>query len=270
MAIRLCVFDLGGTIVDKYSLSPFLSLKNVFKNKGINIDNSLIFKDMGKNKHDHINLILNDKSVSKDWFRVYSNYPDLLSDTQEIYEEFNRYQLNEGIQNIEILPETKKCINLLQENNISTGVTTGFNRPIMKNIREKLIEGNIYLDNYVSSTCLGKSGRPAPYMINYLMDKLSLSDPRKVIKVDDTVVGLQEGINAGCITVGVAKWSSYMKMKSYDQVLSKEEYIEKIKHSKEILMEANPDFIITSLDELYPLIEKINYSRSLYAKLRHL
>jgi len=53
-------------------------------------------------------------------------------------------------------------------------------------------------------------------------------------------------------------------------VLSKEEYIEKIKHSKEILMEANPDFIITSLDELYPLIEKINYSRSLYAKLRHL
>lgn len=257
--IRLCVFDLGGTIVDKYSLSPFLSLKNVFKKKGINIDNSLIFKDMGKNKHDHINLILNDKSVSRDWFQVHGKYPDLLGDTQNIYEEFNRYQLNDGIQNIEILPETKNCINLLQENNISTGVTTGFNRPIMMNIRDKLIKDNIYIDNYISSTCLQRPGRPNPYMIKHIMDQLSITNPKSVVKIDDTVVGIQEGKAAGCVTVGVAKWSTYMKMKSYDQVLSKEEYVERIKNSRLRLKEADPDFIVTSLDEVPALIETINY-----------
>lgn len=31
--IRLCVFDLCGTIVDKYSLSPFYSLRRVFNEK---------------------------------------------------------------------------------------------------------------------------------------------------------------------------------------------------------------------------------------------
>ena len=28
--IRACIFDLGGTIVDKYSLTPFLSLQKIF------------------------------------------------------------------------------------------------------------------------------------------------------------------------------------------------------------------------------------------------
>ena len=63
MSIRLAVFDLGGTIVDKYSLSPFISLKHAFKNKGIKIPNKLIFKDMGKSKLEHINDILNDKYI---------------------------------------------------------------------------------------------------------------------------------------------------------------------------------------------------------------
>ena len=255
--IRLCVFDLGGTIVDKYSLSPFLCLKEIFKNKGIDINDNLIFKDMGKDKKQHINLILNDEHIQKNWLHLYNRYPSM-TDSRIIYNEFNRYQLNEGMKNIEILPETKDCINLLNYNSISTGVTTGFNKPVMINIREKLIENDININHYVSSTCLGKPGRPAPYMINHIMDKLSIKDPQKVIKIDDTVVGLREGKLAGCITVGVAQWSTYMKMKSYGQVLTKEEHTEKIKNCRDTLREGDPDFIINSLNELYPLINMIN------------
>jgi len=255
--IRLCVFDLGGTIVDKYSLSPFLCLKDIFKNKGININDNLIFKDMGKDKKQHINLILNDEYVGRNWLQLYGRYPSMI-DERILYNEFNRYQLNEGMKNIEILPETKNCIHLLREKSISTGVTTGFNKPVMMNIKDKLIKNDIYIDKYVSSTCLDKPGRPAPYMINHIMDKLSIKDPQKVIKIDDTVVGLREGKMAGCITIGVAQWSTYMKMKSYDQVLTKEEHVEKIKKCRNTLREGEPDFIINSLDELYPLIDMIN------------
>jgi phosphonoacetaldehyde hydrolase len=31
-----------------------------------------------------------------------------------------------------------------------------------------------------------------------------------VVKVDNTVPGILEGINAGCWTVGVYKWSNYI------------------------------------------------------------
>ena len=40
-----------------------------------------------------------------------------------------------------------------------------------------------------------------------------------------------------------------MMMTSYDEVLTKEEHVEKIKNSRRLLQEAEPDFVITSLDD---------------------
>tara|TARA_B100001123_G_C15104109_1_gene944766 strand:- start:744 stop:974 length:231 start_codon:yes stop_codon:yes gene_type:complete len=55
--IRACIFDLGGTIVDKYSLTPLLSFKQIFASRGINVSHKMVIKDMGKHKYDHINII---------------------------------------------------------------------------------------------------------------------------------------------------------------------------------------------------------------------
>ena len=35
---------------------------------------------------------------------------------------------------------------------------------------------------------------------------------KTIFKVDDTQVGIEEGKNAGCIAVGVYRWSTYMKI----------------------------------------------------------
>jgi len=259
MSIRLVICDLGGTIVDRYSLSPFISLKQAFKRKRINVNNNLIYKDMGMNKQEHIGEILNDKYTRRIWFKLYGQYPNS-SSVMSVYDEFIKYQMNEGISNIEILPETKSCIKWLGDNNISIGATTGFSKPIMSAIKEKLIDENIHIDEYVSSTCLGKPGRPNPHMMNSIINSLSIADPKRVIKLDDTVVGLQEGQAAGAITVGVAKWSTNMKMTEYnqDKNMSKEEYVERLKNSREELWKANPDYVIDSLDELPRIIKHIN------------
>lgn len=259
MSIRLCILDLGGTIVDKYSLSPFVSLKHAFKRKRINVKNHLIYKDMGMSKREHIQEILNDKYTRRIWYKLHGQYPNQNS-VSNIYDEFIRYQMDEGIKNIDILPETKSCIKWLGDNNISTGVTTGFSKPIMSAIKEKLIDDDIHIDKYVSSTCLGSPGRPHPHMMNEIINSLSICDPRRVIKVDDSCVGLLEGKNAGTLTVGVAKWGTNMKMTEYDQdkKLSKEEYVERLKNSREELSSANPDYVIDSLDDLPRVINHIN------------
>ena len=257
--IKLCIFDLGGTIVDKYSLSPFISLKHAFKNKRINVNNHLIYKDMGMNKKEHIGEILNDKYTRRIWFKLYGEYPNS-SSMMSVYDEFIKYQMDEGISNIEILPETKNTINWLKDNNISIGATTGFSKPIMSAIKEKLIDEDIHIDKYVSSTCLGKPGRPNPHMMNEIINSLSIADPKRVIKVDDTCVGIEEGKNAGTLTIGVAKWSTNMKMTDYSQEknMSKEEYVERLKNSREELWKANPDYVIDDLNQLPKVINMIN------------
>jgi len=46
-------------------------------------------------------------------------------------------------------------------------------------------------------------GRPDPAMIRSLMRRFRISDSSSVIKVDDAAAGIEEGLNAGVITLGV-------------------------------------------------------------------
>jgi len=257
MNIRACIFDLGGTIVDRYSRTPFLSLKNVFQKRNINIDDRLIFKDMGMHKLNHIQEILKDPYVCLDWMNKHGELP-INGEEEEIYDDFNEIQKLNTIEYMDIIPETKGMVQYLQNQRIKTGVTTGFNKEIMDIVKNKLYDEKIFIDNYVSSTCLNRPSRPHPYMIYENMEQLQIKNPKSVIKVDDTQIGIKEGKHAGCITVGVYKWSTYMKV--YDNYnLIGEELDYKLSESKKILSEANPDFLIKSLDELPRIIRFLNH-----------
>ena len=263
--IRACIFDLGGTVVDRYSLTPFLALRKTFRDKDIYISNDLIFKDMGKNKKDHIRNILYSPNISQKWIHQYQTLQE--EDVSSLMNDFNNVQMEYSEKIIDILPETKDCVHTLQSRDIQIGCTTGFNAENMNIIRKKLNKNDIHFNSYVSSTCIDKPSRPHPYMIQKNMELLNIRDPKTVIKLDDTVVGIHEGIAANCLTVGVAKWSIYMNISTIDDAyyfhhdLHKEEMDEKLIQSRKILNEAGADFVIDSLDELPSLIDKINYNK---------
>ena len=256
--IRACIFDLGGTIVDKYSLSPFLSLKSAFKRHNILIPNALIFKDMGKHKLDHINDILLNDYVSLCWEKNYGKKPCDKS-SNKVFSTFNDIQL-EASKNIDIIPETNSAIKYLRSNRIRTACTTGFNFENMMQVQHRLNKNGIYLDSYVSSTCLGKPSRPDPSMIYKNMMNLNIINSRQVLKIDDTVVGIEEGKNAGCWTLGVAKWSTNMKVKSIEEAISitDEEISDRLLESYDILTNSGADFVIDDLNELPNIINMIN------------
>jgi len=266
--IRACIFDLGGTIVDKYSLSPFISFKNAFHKKKILISDDLIYKGMGMEKKEHIKVILQNKKVIKRWNLLYNEDPTF-KDLSEIYYCFNQNQ-EINCKNIEILPETPKCINYLQLNNIKIGTTTGFSKENAFHIKNLLESNNIQLDSYVSSTCLSNYNgefftRPNPGMIFQNLVNMNIDNSSNVIKVDDTNVGIEEGKNAGCITVGVARWSTYMKVLPKNVLtITDQEVNERLKESRKILNQSNPDYIIDTLDELPRIIREINRKAEYY------
>ena len=68
MKIRACIFDLGGTIVDRYSRTPFISLKNTFNKYGIILSDKLIYKDMGMYKLNHIQEIMKNPYIFYKFF----------------------------------------------------------------------------------------------------------------------------------------------------------------------------------------------------------
>jgi len=254
--IRCCIFDLGGTIVDRYSLTPFISLMNAFGKRSITIPDHILSKDMGKKKLDHIKLLCNEPVVQKQCPTI---------DPLDVYEDFNRLQMNNMNEYLDIIPETKRCIQYLDDKSIRTGITTGFNKEQMDIAIEKLRLDGIVLESAVSSSCIYNGSRPYPHMINKNMENLNISHPKEVIKIDDTEVGIQEGINAGCYTVGVAGWSINMNVFTFAEKTFLDKHdtdIEgilyyKLKESRKKLSDAGADVVIDTLDELPEVIDSI-------------
>ncbi len=278
--IRACIFDLGGTLIDKYSLTPLISLQKSFLKKNIHIKSKLIRKDMGLDKLDHIHQLCKEDSIQRQW---YYNYNRLVSneDKENIYNDFKIILKKETVENMKIIPHTRNCISELKNRGIQIGVTTGFNKEQTELVQNILISNGVSIDNYVSSTCLDKPGRPEPHMIYENMDKLNIDDPRTIIKIDDTKVGIQEGLNADCITVGVARWSVNMNVNNKDEMLLTDQVItggdnhysnnyylfhKKLRNSRNVLKEAGAHYVINNLVELTEIIEDVNNMKTPYLK----
>jgi phosphonoacetaldehyde hydrolase len=260
MKVRACIFDLGGTIVDRYSITPLKSLIETFKLYNINIRNDLIFKDMGIDKRIHIANILEDKYIFQKWFQEYKRNPDY-NDVLKLHQTFKTIQIEKS-HKIDIIPETYGIFEYLKKNNIKIGTTTGFDKKNADIIGRVLNTNICKLDNIVSSTCVEKS-RPHSDMIHKNMIELGIVDPRTIIKIDDTNIGIKEGKNAGLWTVGVARWSTYMNVLPENYNNMNDIVIrERLESSKEKLKLSQPDFIIETLDELPNIIETINIYNS--------
>ena len=274
MIVKGCIFDLGGTIVDRYSFTPLLCLQRAFKGQRINIPLSMIRKDMGLSKEDHIHKLLEEKEVQKQWINKYRQRPSK-ADRLSLFSDFQFMQERETKLNMKVLPHTAKCISRLKKDNIVTGVTTGFDSEQMDRIKWLLESENIFLDSYVSSTCLDKPARPEPHMIFENMKRLNLDDPRRIIKIDDTVSGIQEGLNAGCWTVAVCRWSSNMNVDSVkdmdilDNFNADNNYTEnyyqlreRINKCRQIMASSGAHYVINTLYELQNVIDDINDIRT--------
>lgn len=274
MIVKACIFDLGGTIVDRYSFTPLLCLQRAFKGQRINIPLSMIRKDMGLSKEDHIHKLLEEKEVQKQWINKYRQKPTK-ADRLSLFSDFQFMQERETKLNMKVLPHTAKCISRLKKDNIVTGVTTGFDSEQMDRIKWLLESENIFLDSYVSSTCLDKPARPEPHMIFENMKRLNLDDPRRIIKIDDTVSGIQEGLNAGCWTVAVCRWSSNMNVDSVkdmdilDNSNADNNYTdnyyqlrERINKCRQIMASSGAHYVINTLYELQNVIDDINDIRT--------
>ena len=150
-------------------------------------------------------------------------------------------------------------INYFTDNN---SLNFNIDKENIKVIQNKLELNDIYLDSYVSSEG-NKPSRPHKFMIQENMKRLGISNPKEVMKIDDVAEGIEEGKNAGCITVAVARWSIHMNIMNISDAYEFDETYpeihDKLKHSRNVLREAGADYVIDTLDELPRVIESINY-----------
>ena len=83
------------------------------------------------------------------------------------------------------------------------------------------------------------------------MINLNIETINSVVKVDNNIQGIKEGINAGCWTVGIYEYDTNI----YENTIEKENIEQQTRNR---LIHAGADFVIPNLSYLPEVIEKIN------------
>ena len=222
----LVVFDMAGTTVrDNGNVAE--AFIRAFQKQGISIPTADVNKVMGWRKKDAIRLLL-------DQYHPFSNGMDT-SLIETIHDAFisNMISFYEQDDDLQPLEKAEELFAELKENDLKVALNTGFTRAITNVILKKLqwVPGSTI--DFVIASDEVPQGRPHPYMINELMQRSGVNDTRKVVKVGDTEVDVEEGRYAGCGLVVSVTTGAY---------------------TKEQLQQYHPDHIIDHLSELPSLI----------------
>ena len=186
--IKCCIFDLGGTIIDKYSITPTISIKKLFEIYKIKLSDELIIDYMGIEKKRHIEIIMEDKNILKKWEKNNGKFNN--KKLNDMFLEYKKIEKDFTINNMKIIPQTWKSINDLKDMGVLIGSTTGFDSSQVELIKFKLEKRGIFLDNYESSCFEDNIMRPGTEMIMNNLSKLDIEDPKSVLKIDDTIFPL--------------------------------------------------------------------------------
>ena len=214
---------------------------------------------MGLRKDLHIKALTEDPVIAERWKGVHGKAPDQ-GDVDTMFADFVPLQLACLRKYTDLLPGVADVINRLQAGGLKIGSSTGFTRAMVDILEEEAAKQGYRPDASVAGDEVVHGARPAPHMVYKNLDMMGIQTIQSVVKVDDTVSGVGEALNAGCWGVGVVRYSNYMDVDTPEQgaALSPAEIDRRMAITRDILEKAGAHYVIDSLADIEPVIEDIN------------
>ncbi len=184
----------GTTVDDRINGLPLVlkSYDDAFRNHGVEVPMIVLNAQRGRDKRTVIGELGGDKA-------------------DDIYADFVGY-LKGNIPEIREMEGAPETFRQLKNEGVSVVVSTGFPADVAEPLVDHLgwVRDGL-VDSWTCSELVGAS-RPDPAMILDSMERYGVTDPGAVIKVDDTVKGVEEGLNAGVYTVAVLTGTQNIQM----------------------------------------------------------
>ena len=200
--LQAVILDWAGTTVDFGSLAPVRTLQRVFARINISLTEPEARRDMGLAKKDHIRRILAMERISVEWKRVLGHLPGE-PEVEELYQHFVPLQLSCLLEYSTFIPGVIEAIDRFRGRGLKIGTTTGYTRAMLDLLVEAGRKAGYVPDCNLCPGDVG-AGRPHPFMIYESAVRLLVYPLEAIVKVGDTAADIQEGLNAGAWTIGVA------------------------------------------------------------------
>lgn len=200
--VRAVVLDWAGTTVDFGCCAPVEVFRASFAALGLETTDAEVRGPMGTEKRDHIRSVLSLPAVTERW-RAARGRDWTEDDVLEVFERFLPMQVETVSKYAQVIAGVPEMAAELKERGIGIGSSTGYPGAVMDVLVPLAAEQGYSPDVVLSGTDLNP-GRPAPFLIWENMRRLGVYPAAAVVKVDDSLAGIEAALNAGCWAVGIA------------------------------------------------------------------
>jgi phosphonoacetaldehyde hydrolase len=254
--VQAVLLDWAGTTMDFGCMAPAVVFVQVFERKGVPISMEEARAPMGAHKKVHIQRITQLDSVRRRWREAHDRLPDE-DDVAAMFEDFVPLQLECLSSYSALIPGTLDVVAALRRKGIKIGSTTGYTTEMTAiNLRDGERQG--YKPDSTVSASEMPAGRPYPFMCLQNAINLQVDCVAACVKVDDTIPGVEEGLNAGMWTVGLAISGNEVGLSLEDwQALPEDEQKVRRERAYRRMLQSGAHYVVDTIADLMPCIEDI-------------
>jgi phosphonoacetaldehyde hydrolase len=204
----------------------------------------------------HIQRISELESVRRRWQEAHGRLPND-DDVSAMFAEFVPLQLECLSTYSTLIPGTLETVAALRKRGIKIGSTTGYLTEMMK-INQADAKRQGYEPDATVCAADVPAGRPYPYMCLQNVIKLGVSAVQACVKIDDTIPGVEEGLNAGMWTIGLAVSGNEVGMMLDEwRALPAGEQKAKRERAYTRMQQCGAHYTVDTIAEVMPCIEDI-------------
>jgi phosphonoacetaldehyde hydrolase len=255
--LQAVILDWAGTTIDYGSRAPAMVFVEVFKRRNVTITFEEARKPMGMAKKDHIRELTRMGAVAQRWQDIHGQQPGE-ADVEAMYEEFIPLQLEALADYTDLIPGTRAVISELRHRSLKIGSNTGYNRD-MTNILLAAARKQGYEPD--STVCASEvpAGRPEPWMALKNAMEMRVYPLETIVKIDDTVPGIEEGLNAGMWTIGLVQTGNEIGLSEAEvKALTPEELQARLKQGYQRLAQAGAHYVVNGIWEAPQILDEIS------------
>jgi len=250
------VLDWAGTTVDYGSLAPARTLQKLFAGARITLTESETRQHMGLPKKEHIRGILSMPRVRSAWQELRGCIPGD-AEVDKMYREFIPLQFSSLAEYSALIPGVVEAMQSFRLRGLKIGSTTGYTRAMLDLLAEKSAKEGYSPDCSLTPEEVG-AGRPYPFMMYESAVRLQVYPLAAIAKIGDTPVDIQEGLNAGAWSIGVAGTGNKIGLSLEDfRALSEAERESRLADARAELQNAGAHYVVDTLAEVHSVLDDI-------------
>ena len=173
-----------------------------------------------------------------------------------MYADFLPLQKQTLADHCQLIDGVTTTVQWCRDRGLQIGSSTGYTRELMS-VVSAAAKSQGYEPDCVLCAEDAARGRPAPFLLFEIAQRFGVFPMWRIVKVDDTPVGIEAGRNAGCWTVGVTRTGNGVGLSPQQIVaLSAADLQSRCQQAADRLTHAGADFVIETVADLPRVIDE--------------